>query len=330
MVFVSAKAGDVTWHDNFAEGFRVGKSGSEAKWNLLEAEDFYPNDGIVTVGENGLNVIPKGVHPISGEPAFTQTLAPASPEAAIPGVLDHIKWVTFVNAHSSKGFSGFDTPPGTKLYVESLVNGRTYGTASHPFGDAVLDAESDFRLGTFAMLTMDIEANFVFAFFLTSTTIFAMYERPPFARDTLGNYASFSFAVPVGSRAADDWHKLAVSYDRDTNTVCWFVDGQCVQEVDRIGRRLDRRYMVIDVGGDSEEPVQLNQLGCGLGLYTLMDASLNGGPGLVDLYGYPMFYSTTAGAPTPLQYVDSESLETSRIFGQGARLQCRNFSVSYR
>lgn len=319
----------VIWSDDFAKGFRMGCIGTEAAWHQFEAGLFRPDDAVPTVDKDGLSVIPKGINPRSGEPAFTQTVPPSPPGADIPGVVDHVKWFATVNRRSSKGFTGFDAPSGKSIHVEALMGGRTYGTETHPFGDAVRDVFSDFRLGAPAMVTMDQETNIVFDFFLTNSSIFALYERAPFARDGFGNYAAFSFAVPVGSRAPDDWHKLAVSYDRDSNTARWFVDGRLMLEVDRIGRRLDRRYMVIDVGGE-EQIVRLNQLDCGLGMFTLLDASFNGGDGLVDLYGYPMFFCTARGEPNPLRYVDSNSLQASRLFGQGAQLRCKFYSISYR
>lgn len=319
----------VIWSDDFAEGFRLGRIGTDAVWHQFEAGSFCPDDAVPTVDENGLKVIPRGVNPRSGDPAFTQTVPPSPPGAEIPGVVDHVKWFATVNKRSSKGFTGFDTPSGKTIHVEALIGGRTYGTEMHPFGDAVRDVPNDFRLGAPAMVTMDQETNVVFDFFLTNSGVFALYERAPFARDAFGNYAAFSFAVPVASRSPADWHRLAVSYDRDANTARWFVDGKVVLEVDRVGRWIDRRYMIIDVGGD-EQIVSLNQLDCGIGMFTLLDASLNGGPGLVDLYGYPMFFNTARGAPTPLDYVDQDSLETNRLFGQGARVDCKSYVVSYR
>ncbi|WP_033294507.1 DUF6081 family protein [Amycolatopsis jejuensis] len=313
--------GGVVWSDDFTSGFPSG-------WSSHEEGDFRPADAVVTIGD-GLTVKAKGVNPDSGEPAFTQTMPQVPPDAPHPGVLDHVKWVASVDHQSSGGFTGFDTPSGKAIHVEALLGGRTYGTARHPFGAAVRDAESDFRLGAAALVAMDAESNIVFNFFLTNTEIFAMYERAPFARDTFGDYAAFSFAVPVGSRTPDDWHRLAVSYDRDSGVARWFADGELVFEITRVGHRIDRRYLAIDVGGD-DQLARVNQLQCGLGMFTLMDASLDGGPGLVDLYGYPMFFDPKRGAPHPQRYVDTESRPESRLFGQGAEIRCKSFTVSHR
>lgn len=312
---------DVVWFEDFTAGF--------TRWKQLEEGEFCPNDAVITVDASGLDVVPKGVNPGSGEPAFTQTLAPSPPGTGLLGVLDHVKWLASVNRRSSKGMTGFDTPSGKTIHIEAVMSGRTYGTESHPFGDAVRDVYSDFRLAASAMVAMDQETNVVLNFFLTNTAIFALYERPPFARDKFGNYAAFSFAVPVGSRAHDDWHKLAIAYERDSNTARWMVDGKVALEVCPVGRRIDRRYMALDVGGE-EQAVRLDQLECGLGMFTLMDASIEGGPGLIDLAGYPFFFCTARGEPHPLQYVDGESLQANRLFGQGARLRCKSISISYR
>jgi hypothetical protein len=313
--------GEVVWFDDFTAGF--------TRWKQLEEGEFCPNDAVITIDASGLDVVPKGVNPSSGEPAFSQTLAPSPPGKGLLGVLDHVKWLASVEKQSSKGIAGFDISSGKTIHIEALMSGRTYGTERHPFGDAVRDVHCDFRLAAPAMVAMDQETNVVLNFFLTNAAIFALYERPPFARDKFGNYAAFSFAVPVAARAPEDWHKLAISYDRDSNTALWLVDGEVVLEVDRIGRRIERRYMALDVGGE-EQTVQLDQLQCGLGMFTLMDASIDGGPGLIDLAGYPFFFCTARGEPHPLQYVDRESLQANRLFGQGARVRCKRFSVSYR
>ncbi|ARR55070.1 hypothetical protein HY78_17290 [Rhizorhabdus wittichii DC-6] len=325
-----SRAGTETvWFDDFATGFHIGADGRAAQWKPLEAGAFRPADAIITTGDDGLTVIPKGIHPQSGEPAFTQTRAPAPPDAEIPGVLDHVKWFASVDRQSSGGLPGFDTPSGKTIHVETLMSGRTYGTEGHPFGDAVGDPLNDIRLAAPAMFNLDQESNIVFGFFLTNRGIFAAYERAPFARASFGHYAAFSFGLQVGARAPDDWHRLAISYDRASNTARWFVDGKLALEIDRVGRRLDRRHMIIDVGGEEQE-VRLNQLQCGFGLYTLLDGSLDGGPGLVDLYGYPMFFDTARGEPHRQDYVDRDSRPTSRLFGQGAELKSRWHSVSYR
>lgn len=327
----SVNLGDdsVIWRDDFADGFSVGRPGGDAKWNQHEKGGCCFDDGIATTGSDGLTIVPKGINPRSGEPAFTQSLGHAPRDAALPGVLDHVKWFAYANHISASGFYGFDTIPGHTIRVAASLGGRTFGTEHHPFGMAVEDVDRDFRLGAAAMVTMDTETNIVFNFFLTNTQIFALYERAPFARGTLGDYAAFSFAVPVGARTPSDVHQLAISYDRDANIARWFVDDSEVHAVDRVGRHLDRRYMVIDVGGE-EQVIALNQLVCGLGMFTLMDASFDGGHGLIDLYGYPQFFNTALGEPHPLDYVDPHSLATSRLFGQGAQIRCRSFAVSRR
>jgi hypothetical protein len=95
--------------------------------------------------------------------------------------------------------------------------------------------------------------------------------------------------------------------------------------------------MVLDHGG-TETLVQPRQLACGLGMFTLLDASQPGqrGPaatadGLVRLSTAPDFYFNTGlGQPTPQTFVDPASLPSSRLFGQGAELNARSLVVSSR
>lgn len=319
---------EILWREDFTGGFDAGKHGGESRWNLFEIGPFCPNDGVVTRTDSGIRVVSRGLHGETGEPAFTQTMPQNKVEGGLPGILDHIKWSASVNKTSSRGFPGFDVVAGRTLSIEAVMGGRTYGTAAHPFGEAVADHEADFRLGAAAMVNMDLETNVIFDFFLTNNTVYALYERAPMGRQRLGNYAAFSFGVPVASRTKDQVHRLKVTYNQEENTARWFVDDREVLQVDRVGRRIDRKYMFLDVGGD-EDVVTLNQLGCGLGMFTIMDGCLNGSPGLVDLAGFPMCFDPLKGAPENLMFFDCDSRDTSRLFGQGAEVTCQAFTVAY-
>jgi len=310
----------IKW-DDFSQGF------TQDKWFNFEAGFYVGDDGIVTTSNKGLKVVSSGTNPTTGEPAFTKTLAQEDVNGGLPGAIDHVKWLAYMNHTSSKGVPGFDAVSGKVLSFETWMSGRTFGTQNHPFGDAIEDP-NDIRLASFAFNTMDMESFMVFDFFITNNQIYAFYERLPLGRDTLGNYAAFSYKIPVMKRNPEDVHRLKISYDPDKGTISWFVNNSKVFQVDKIGYHIDRKYMILDHGGE-EELVKPTQLVAGLGLFTLMDAYENG-KGLVKLSTEEDFYfDPLQDESTPLEFVDNKSLETNRIFGQGAQLEVKKVNVLY-
>jgi hypothetical protein len=146
----------------------------------------------------------------------------------------------------------------------------------------------------------------------------------------LGNYAAFSFMIPVASRTPKQKHHLKIAYDKAAGTVRWLLDDVEVFRVDQIGKRIDRQYMTLDHGG-VEEIVSPHQLNCGMGLFTLLDAALPSGQALVRLSAAPNFYYEPAvGEPTAETFVDESSSSGSRLFGQGAELRMQKYVVESR
>ena len=310
----------IIW-DDFSKGFTLDK------WFYFSAGSYVGDDGIVTTSNKGLKVVSSGTNPITGEPAFTRTLAQEQENGGLSGAIDHVKWLAYMSHQSSKGYPGFDAISGKELSFETWISGKTYGTQYHPFGDAVNDP-NDIRLASFALNTMDMETFMVFDFFITNDQIYAFYERLPLGRGTLGNYAAFSYKIPVMKRNPEDVHHLKISYDKNKGVVSWYVNNTKVFQVDKIGYRIDRKYLILDHGGEEtlETP---DQLVAGLGMFTLLDASENG-KGLVKLSTEDNFYfDTLNGDPAPVSFVDEQSLESSRIFGQGAELEVKQINVLY-
>lgn len=316
--------GRLLW-DDFEDGFSA--EGPGAKWFYFQVASYVGDDGIATTGDEGLSVVSSGVNPVTGEPAFVRTLAQDDDNGGLPGVLDHVKWLVYTNHQSSRGYPGFDAAPGREVGCEATVGGRTFGTSGHPFGSYVTDPEDDNRLAAFALTTADFETFMVFDFFLTNETIYAFYERTPSGRAILGDYASFSHAIPVAANRPGRSHKLAILYDKARGTVRWLVNGGEVFSVDTIGFRLPRSTMTLDHGG-VEALVSPNQLVCGMGMFTLLDGHLPSGIGLVRIVSAPDYYfNPELGAPAPETFVDDESLESSRLFGQGAQIDVRRYYV---
>jgi hypothetical protein len=184
------------------------------------------------------------------------------------------------------------------------------------------------RLASFAMNTIDLESFMVFDFMFTNNRIYAIYERLPFGRGTMGNYAAFTYAVPVQAYTPWDYYNMKIAYDRTAGVVKWLINGVEVFRVNRIGYRLEsRQYMLIDHGG-TEQAVSMNQLNCGMGMFTLLDGASPSGGGLVRLTNAPNFYfQPQVGTSQALWFADETSQQGSRLFGQGAEFDVEEIVV---
>ncbi|WP_405619773.1 DUF6081 family protein [Streptomyces sp. NBC_01511] len=317
----------IVW-DDFAGGFRT--EGKDARWFHVAGGPYRADDGIVTTERGELSVRARGSHPVTGEPMFTQTI-PAENPVGMPGSGDHAKFIAYTSHVATSGHPGFDAHDGYELLFETRLSGRTFGTAGHPFGDAVLDAEDDLRLASAMMLTTDPQTSVSFDFVVTNKRIYAWYGRPTFLRGELGDYASFAHTVPLADREPGDSHDLSIGYDRAAGVVRWLLDGREVFRVDRIGFRLDRDTATLDEGGE-ETLVRPRQLNPGLGLLTLLDASWPTDKGLVRLSAprHTTYYRPSVGAPRAQTFADEESTDGGRLFGQGASVRLGSYRVSSR
>lgn len=305
------------FRDDFHQGFDAA-SGS-GNWFYFSSPPFVGNDGTETTSSHGLQV---------SAPQFDLTVAQDDPNG-LPGGLDHVKWLVYANRFNG-GLPGFAAVPGRELSVEATVSAQTFGTAHHPFSTAVSDPDDDLRLASAALNAIDFETFMVFDLFLTNKRIYAFYERLPFGRPQLGNYAAFSFQIPLLERRPGDEHKLGIVYDRGAGRVRWIVDGKERFRVDQIGRLIDRRYLTLDHGG-TEEDIEPKQLDFGMGLFTLLDGALPSARALIRLSSEPNFYfDPSLGAPNPQSFVDEGSAAGSRLFGQGAEIRVERFTVQSR
>lgn len=320
----------VVW-DDFQNGFTIGAPGSNAKWFFQQVGALVYNDGTPETDRHGLHVNPLGTNPHSGQPAFTFTAGqennPAENPYGLPGDIDHPKWLVFANHIASTGIPGFDLVPHQEFACETEVWGQTYGVARDPFHRA--NPEADPRLASYALNAVDFETFIVADFFITNEEIYALYERLPFARGTLGNYASFTHTIPVARTRPNEHHKVALAFDKSAGTIRWLVDRREVFRVDQIGKYLDRKLVTIDRGGD-EAIVSPRQMDCGIGTFTLLDGYRPGDVGLVRLASTPGYYvnpDTHAGDAT---FIDDLSKPEDRLWGQGATLNVKSMVFSYR
>jgi hypothetical protein len=287
------------------EEFRRGLD-LDGTWAIVQIpERLVADDGSVSTSSEGLHVKAAGQNPVTGEPAFTKTLS---------GDDDHVKWMVDTQHVSSNSVPGFDAPSGMELRCSMWARGRTFGTVAHPFGDAVTDPNSDLRLASFAMNTIDVETGMVFDVWMTNDAIYPYYERLNLTRTA--TYGVFSSVFPPIKRTPDQRVKVTVAYDRSGGVVRWLVDDQEAAIVTDIGFPAAAATMIIDHGG-TPEPAAPRQLNCGMALMTLLDGALGlAGTGLVPI-GPPYAY--------PTRFVGGPNL-----FGQGAELEVERFEVETR
>lgn len=281
---LSLVAGHTTVIDVFTSDFNL-----NSNWAFFQAGDFVGNDGLASVGKHGLSVVSPGT--FDSHPAYTL-------EAGSD--LDHVKWLVTANRTASSGYPGFDA--GSSVACSARLRGEVYGV---PDGDP--------RPAFVASVNGDFESSFMFDFALTNDAVYALYERLPFARTPGNHYASFTYLVRVAERSPDDWHDVRVAYSREARTVTWYLGEQTVLRVDKIGHYLPAEHdgaLFIDRGGEQEEVPELRQLTCGIGAFSLMDGSVDGGPGLVRLVDSEGYYVR----PTEFRNGD-------RLVGQGTKLE---------
>jgi Family of unknown function (DUF6081) len=327
-----AAAKKILWEEDFEDGFSVGEPDGDSRWFYYGFGPYVGDDGVVETGPHGLKVRSSGTNPATGEPAFVRTLAQEDDNGyGLPGVLEHVKWLAFANHQASTGLHGFDAAPGQVLTCETWLSGETFGTGGHPFGEHVTDPDDDLRLASVGTPLLDEETSMIFDFFLSNKQVYVVYERLVFSREQMGNYAAFVYQIPVAPRSPRDSHHFTISYDRSAGVVRWLLDDEEVYRVDKLGCHLDsREHLVADHGGE-EAVVEPRQLSCGVGMFASLDYALPGRTALVRVSSAKDYYFSTATGPPELQtFLDDESLESNRLFGQGAQLGLRRFVVSSR
>lgn len=315
----------VLFFDDFSTTFDVGTT--DEKWLYFNVPGFIADDGIATITNGALNVRSSGTN-MNNEPVFTKTVPQDTMPGQLSGAFDHVKFLVYSNYDAPNGFPGYRAIEGKELLCETVIRGQTFNTSLHPFGVAA--AQNDPRLASFTFNTVDLETFMVFDFFLTNDKIYVIYERLPAGRGpVLGNYAAFTYMIEVGTRVPGTYHRLGISYDRLTGTVRWLINNKEVFKVTEIGKLMGTDNLTIDHGGDEPTyPLILNQLNCGMGQFTLLDGFLPTQTALVRLSGQPAFYLhpiTKMG----LTFFDEMSLPGSRLFGQGASMDLKSFSVKY-
>ncbi|MDP9256639.1 MAG: DUF6081 family protein [Actinomycetota bacterium] len=284
--------------DDFRQGLDL-----TSTWALLSFPPFFlADDGIVTTSNQGLYVKASGTNPDTGAPAFTKVS---------PGDFDHVKWMADTQHLSSNFYPGFDAVPGSELQCNMWARGQTFGTEAQPFGSAVTNPNTDLRLASFAMNTLDYETGMVFDVWMTNNAIYPYYERLNLTGSA--TYDAFSSVFPPVWRTPGDQVKVTVAYNRAAGVVRWLVNDREVARVSNIGFQAPGATTIIDHGG-IQQAAAPRQLNCGMALFTLLDGGLPPtGNGLVNLAPPYTFPTTFVGGPN--------------LFGQGAEMHVSRFEV---
>jgi len=226
-----------------------------------------------------------------------------------------------------------------------LKDAQTYLARSDqtPFPVQIVNCPGqDFRVATSVVMVQDPETALQFGYLITSDMIYAYYARLPDHRDTVGNYAAFTFVVPVGYRLPNDEHKLKIILSKRQRTVRWQIGTRDVFRVIDVGRYADRQYMTLDLGG-GEQDVFPERVYYGFGA---MDF-LNHYPGCFKLCtdkeccfpparmalvktgsadALPQ-YDPIEGKPVPATFWDVGGRAQYRDWGQGAAATFRRITI---
>jgi hypothetical protein len=317
--------------DDFQNGFTLGAPGSSSKWFYQQVGALVYNDGTPDTDRHGVHINPLGKNPHTGQPAYTFTAGqeddPTQNPYGLPGDIDHPKFLAYANHIASTGVPGFDLIPGQEMACEVEMWGENYGVDKDPYHRK--DPNADPRLSSYALTAVDFETFIVADFFVTNEEIYVLYERLPFARGTLGNYASFTHTIPVGRTAPNEHHKFAIAWDKSRGTIRWLVDRREVFQVDHEGDYLDRKLVTIDRGGD-QTIVSPRQIDCGIGTFTLLDGYRPGDIGLARLASTPGYYVNPDTHTGDATFIDNLSKPEDRLWGQGATLNVKSIVFSYR
>jgi hypothetical protein len=310
-----ATTGKVVFSDDFKNGFDLSPTGN---W-----ERVFSTDGIPSTSSKGLTVVPSGINPATGQPAFSSTAPQAGPGE--PSYLDHIKFLAAPKHTASTGQLGFDIPENGSLTCTTVMSASTAGTAQNPFGKLVADPQSDLRLASGAAESTDLASFLVFNFMVTNTEIYAYYER---VRQPGTTYAAFTYAVPVAKRTPAQLSTFQVMIDQHRSRVTWKLDGRTVLSVNKIGTlALDRKYMLID-GGGTPEILAPQQLSCNIGTFAILDGASANGEGLVRMTTEPnSYFAPRVGQPKPATFFDDRSLPQNRLWGQAATINVSHLDV---
>ncbi|WP_405137199.1 DUF6081 family protein [Nocardia sp. NBC_01388] len=245
----------------FEEDFRSGSfaDGPGARWRLRPAGGLPAGDGITSLLDSGgVVVVPGARHPQTGEPAFT----PESRSGASAG--NHLRWAAFALSAAPASGSIFELGEGAAFTADLAIGAEFFNTDPIPRTETLGTAAHDLDAGMAAMICADFETGMIFDIALTRRHVFVLYERLPRPGS---DRAAFSYAIPVADHIEGTTYRCTIAVDSATGTVRWFLDGNEVQAIERIGRRLPSDDYLIWSTGGSDDDVRPRGLALGFGMF---------------------------------------------------------------
>ncbi len=226
------------------------------------------------------------IRPANGS-SFTFSNPPVPlPGPVIGGLFDHVKFLAY---------SLFREAPQTDcdLCTTWIGSASQLQVESNPFDGAVTDPHADPRLACVSFASLDPNTLTTFDWIVTDKIIYALAERLPGGEAIFGNYAAYTYLIPVAHRKQrsdmlNDVHTFKTCYNRFNGTMTWELDGHKVFQISQIGHRLTEnnafifkhgrkkplidptRFQVLDHGGIDQDvsPIGIQS---GLAFFTLLD-----------------------------------------------------------
>lgn len=300
--------------------------GEDANWHFYERDGYIANGGKMVFTKSG---------GLMNAARFNTTVPQNSDLYA-----DNYKYLIFANEPMELNMNA-DT-----VFQYVLKDAQTYLARADqtPFPVQIINCPGqDFRVATTVVMLNDPEGGFQFGYLITSDMVYAIYARLPDNRDIIGNYAAFTFVVPVGYRLPNDEHKLKLVVSKRMQAIRWQIGTRDVFRVMNVGRYVDRQYMTLDLGGGEQDEIFPDRLYYGLGA---MDF-LNHYPACYKLCSdkpccYPPArmalvktgnatalpqYDPIEGKPVPATFWDVGGRAQYRDWGQGAAATFRRLTI---
>lgn len=216
---------------------------------------------------------------------FNSILFPGPVEG---GLFDHVKFLAYSILR--------DIPSEShqKLCSTWVGSGEQLHVKNNPFGGAVPHPHSDPRLACVSFTSLAPNLLTTFDWILSNDIIYALVERLPGAEAIFGDYAAYTYMIPVAKRKTKnksplkDVHTFQTCFHSNGKTVTWILDGKPVFKITQVGHRLNEnnayifrkgkakslkdptRFQVASHGGTNQD-LTLTEIQTGIALFTLLD-----------------------------------------------------------
>ncbi|KAK5583502.1 hypothetical protein RB653_005098 [Dictyostelium firmibasis] len=249
-------------------------------------------------------------------------------------VLDHIKYLAVSN-------QVYTIPEGGSLFSNFSVRGKAFGNKNHPFPSDLVkdDIESEIRFATGSLNVLDFKTSIVADFMISNSKLYALYERLPFSRGQLGDYAAFVYTIPIADITDQSkFMDVSVEFNYQKKSIHWYLNDREVFKVEHVGyfshlienQQLNERggSLIMSKGGVESYTFPTDIQVC-FGVFSLLDTTIHGkNIALVRLDDPTNKYYDPTNLSKELKFYDEKSTLENRIFGQGFTLDIQKISVS--